>query len=144
MTARQSVKVADLSSRVAVCSMKDVVEQNGQMELRRKEIATLWACVRPNTVSMSFISPYGYAALEAADRRTHTVIIRRKTYLDITSAAWVYEQKRITPPLWYKVLGYYEEGCWLVLPVHLQEHSDQAQPPQSDLMLRPQQSKIQL
>jgi len=100
MTQKQTIKISDLSSRVAVCSMKDVVEQNGQMELRRKEIATLWACVRPNTTSMSFMSPYGYATMETADRRTHFIYIRRKTYLDITTAAWIYEQRRVTPPLY--------------------------------------------
>jgi len=142
MTQRQTVKISDLNSRVAVCSMKDVVEQNGQMELRRKEIATLWACIRPNTTSMSFISPYGYATMETADRRTHKIYIRRKTYLDITTAAWIYEQRRITAPLWYKVLGFYEEDCWLIMPVHLQEHSDQAQPPVGDL--QPQPSKVLL
>jgi len=122
--------------------MKDVVEKDGQMELRRKEIATLWACVRPNTTTMSFISSQGYAIREAFDNRTHNIYIRRKTYLDISSAAWVYEQRRITAPLWYKVLGYYEEDCWIIMIVHLQEHSDRAQPPTGDL--RPQPSKVVL
>jgi len=142
MTQKQTIKISDLSSRVAVCSMKDVVEQNGQMELRRKEIATLWACVRPNTTSMSFMSPYGYATMETADRRTHFIYIRRKTYLDITTAAWIYEQRRVTPPLWYKVLGYYEEGCWITMPVHLQERSDLAQPPVGNLHAQP--SRVRL
>jgi head-tail adaptor len=142
MTQRETIKISDLSSRVAVCSMKDVVEQNGQMELRRKEIAKLWACIRPNTSTMSFMSSYGYAVLEPADRKTHNIYIRRKTYLDITSAAWVYEQRRITAPLWYKVLGFYEEDCWIVMATHLQERSDQAQPPQGDLS--PQPSKVLL
>jgi len=142
MTQRSTIKISDLSSRVAICSMKDVVEQNGQMALTRKEVATLWACVRPNTSSVSFISPYGYATKERADLKSHMIYIRRKTYLDITTAAWVYEQRRITPPLWYKVLGYYEEDCWLVLGVHLQEHSDLAQPPVGDLRAQP--SKVVL
>ena len=142
MTQRSTIKISDLSSRVAVCSMKDVVEKNGQMELSRKEIATLWACVRPNTTSMSFISPYGYATMENADRKTHSIFIRRKTYLDITTAAWIYEKRRVTPPLWYKVLGYYEEDCWIVMPVHLQERSDLAQPPIGELRAQP--SKVLL
>jgi head-tail adaptor len=124
--------------------MKDVVEQNGHMELTRKEIATLWAAIRPNTTSMSFMSPYGYAVQETADRRTHKIYIRRKTYLDITSAAWIYEYKRVTAPLWYKVLGYYLEDEWIIMPVHLQERSDLAQPPQSETVLRPQPSKVLL
>ena len=142
MTQRRTVRITDLNSRVAVCSMKDVVEKNGQMELSRKEIATLWACIRPETSAGSFLSPYGYATLERKDLRTHKIFIRRKTYLDITTAAWIYEQKRITAPIWYKVLGYYEEDCWIVMPVHLQERSDEAQPPVGDLRAQP--SKVVL
>jgi head-tail adaptor len=142
MTQRSTVRASDLRNRVAICSMKDVVDVNGQMELRRKEIATLWACIRPNTTTMSFMSPYGYATMEAANYRTHKIFIRRKSYLDITTAAWVYEQRRITAPVWYKVLGFYEEEEWLVMPVHLQERSDQAQPPQGNLQSQP--SKVVL
>src|SRR5262245_61687782 len=107
MTQKGAIKISDLSSRIALCTMQDVVEQkDGQMELRRKEVARLWACIRANTYTSSFLSPYGYYAKpEKADLQTHTVTIRRRTYLEITSAAWVYEERRITAPIWYKVLG---------------------------------------
>src|SRR5262245_59721101 len=147
MTSKVEVKISDLNCRVVLCTMQDIVEQDGQMALRRQEVARIWASIKVSSISfasaMSFMSAQGYASVDNPDRVTHKIVIRRQSYLDVTSAAWIYEERRITAPRWYKVLGfYYWEGNWIVIPVHLQERSDQAQPPQSDLRARP--SKVSL
>jgi hypothetical protein len=123
--------------------MKDVVETNGQMEMVRNEVATIWACIRPQTSAFSAISQYGYSSTLQPTQPSHKVFIRRKSYLDISNAAWVYEHKRVTSQIWYKVVGYYLEDEWLVLAGHLHERSDGAQPPKSALMT-PQQVKVPL
>lgn len=139
---RFAPKIAHLKSRIALCTMEDVVVNNGDMELRRKEVAWLWARITASPIVMSDLSPYGYPVKENFDRQTHRVMIRRQTYLDITSAAWVYEQRRITPPRWFKVLGFADIQQWIFLTVHLQERSELAQPPMSSLDPRP--SKVSL
>ncbi|TAI61584.1 hypothetical protein [Bradyrhizobium sp. Leo170] len=124
-------KIANFSHRVALCTMKDVVDQGGTMVLARPAVAWVWAGIRQPRPS--FMSPYGYAVLEEADRVTHIITIRGNAGIDITSAAWVYEKFRISPPRWYKVVGFSDVDRWIRLACRLVERSDTAQPSQSEL-----------
>ena len=65
--------------------------------------------------------------------KSHVVTIRKQTNVDITSAAWVYEERRISPPIWYKVLGFAERGNFIEISDHLHERSEQTQKPHGDL-----------
>jgi hypothetical protein len=74
---------------------------------------------------------------------TGDVTILAQLRLDITSAAWVFEERRKSPPRWYKVLGYSEHGTRFIdIAVHLYEKSEQEQPPRGDLAAVP--SKVLL
>ncbi|KRR21355.1 hypothetical protein CQ14_06815 [Bradyrhizobium lablabi] len=126
-------KISDLRNRISLCTMQDVVEEGGVMTLARIEIATVWAAIYAQPHLPSFISPYGYAIKENADRRTHLITVRYKVDLDLTSAAWVYEVRRKSPPRWYKVLGFYDNENWIVMHCHLVQRSERATPPQSKL-----------
>ncbi|MGY3615669.1 phage head completion protein [Bradyrhizobium sp. USDA 10063] len=125
-------KISDLRNRVSLCTMHDVVEQGGVMTLSRTSIASVWAAIYAQPHLQSFISPYGYAIQEKAERPTHLITVRYKVDLDFTSAAWVYEERRKSPPRWYKVLGFYDNENWIVIHAHLVQRSEQASPPQSN------------
>jgi hypothetical protein len=97
-----------------------------------------WAAIKMAKSLPSFLSPMGYAISESTESPTHSIIIRNLTDLEITSAAWVYEEKRKSAPRWYKFLGFSEEwDNWLLLRTHLVERSDKAQPPVDKLRAQP-------
>jgi head-tail adaptor len=131
------VNIGDLRHRIALCSMKDVVEKDGMMSLSRVDIVRLWANVQAQNWMSSFISRAGYATQEGAHSPTHLITIRNQSWIEITSAAWVYEEKLKSAPRWYKVLGFTDAGDWLRLTTHLVERSDKAQPPVSGLRAQP-------
>ena len=71
--------------------------------------------------------------MEEADRVTHIITIRGATEVDITSAAWVYEEFRKSPPRWYKVVGFSDVDRWIRMTCRLVERSDDAQPSENEL-----------
>lgn len=128
--AKPKIKIADLSHRVALCSMHDVVDDQGHMRLIREVVSWQWAQIDAALNLVSFLSPQGYAFMDSNNAwASHRVILRGASGLEITSAAWVYEQRRKSAPRWYKVLGFTESDNWLLLSTHLMERSDQATPP---------------
>ncbi|MBO4228445.1 hypothetical protein [Bradyrhizobium neotropicale] len=124
-------KIANFTHRVALCTTKDVVDQNGTMVLVRPAVAWLWAGIRQPRPS--FMSPCGYTILEEADRVTHIITIRGSGGFEITSAAWVYETFLKSPPRWYKVLGFSDVDRWVRLTCRLVESSDTAQASHNEL-----------
>ena len=132
-----STKISDLRNRISLCTMRDVVEDGGVMTLARDNIATVWARVYAQPHLPSFISPYGYAVQESSDRPTHLITVRYKIDLDISSAAWVYEVRRKSPPRWYKILGFAEREDFITMHAHLVESSDLAPPPRNQLSAEP-------
>src|SRR5262245_15057153 len=135
-------KIATLTHWVALCTMEDVVDNNGQMELTRRPVTWLWAEITMQWNLPSFIGRNGYAIQETQDRSTHHISIRAGSGLIVTSAAWVYEERRKSPPRWYKVIGFGEADEYIVLTTHLLEMSDKAQPPTNTLSPRPQGVKL--
>ena len=135
-------KIGELSHRVALCTMQDVVRSGDTMELARVPVVWLWASVKAQFNMDSFISRQGFAIKELSDRVTHRIWIRSQVGLDITSAAWVYETFFKSAPRWYKVVGVSETDRWLALATHLVEKSDLASPTRGSL--GPQPSAIPL
>jgi len=130
--------MATMRHRVVLCSMRDVVEKNGIMELTRTEVVETWARVRPFVTfgaKGAFISPAGYHILDPDYHQSHWIAIRFQHHLDITSAAWVYEARRKSTPRWFKVLGVIEteDKRWYEIAVHLHERSDDAPKPVNNL-----------
>ena len=135
-------RIADLEHYVALCTTKDVIVDGATMELRREAVVWTWARIQSYYGFPMFHSPAGYAVLDPRTKITHGITVRLGLNIEVTSAAWVYEEPLKTPPRWYKVLGFSEPGQHVVLMVRLQEKSDAALPPLSDLS--PQPSRVEL
>jgi hypothetical protein len=132
------VRIKELKFRIAVCSANDVVEQDGTMTLRRVVKVRLWAKIKHSPFRPSFMTPEGYAVLERYNNwETHKIWVRAGAGLVVSTAAWVYEERLQAPPRWYKVLGFVEDGHWLMLSCHLVERSDQVKPPVGGLQAVP-------
>lgn len=128
--AKPKIKISDLSHRVALCTMHDVVSERGNMLLIRKPVRYIWAQIDAALNLPSFITAAGYAYLESKNAwGTHRVIIRAQSHVEAGAMAWVYEEKRKTSPRWYKVLGFTESDNWTIFITHLVERSEQAVAP---------------
>ena len=143
----KDTSIAQLKHRVTLCTMHDVVEDSGRMALTRKEVVETWARIRPFATfgaKGAFISQAGYHVLDPHLHQSHWISIRVQHRVDITSMAWIYEERRKAMPRWFKILGVIEDEDkrWYELAVHLYERSDTAQPPRTTLSPVP--SKIAL
>jgi hypothetical protein len=83
--------IASLRHRIKLCSMKDVVERNGEMSLTRAEVLECWAGIEAYRNFPNFVGAAGYVILDPHVHKSHVITIRRQTNVDITSAAWIYE-----------------------------------------------------
>lgn len=122
--------IADLIHKVALCSMDDVVEKNGVMSLTRVDAFRCWA--RIDLITTSLFSKEGFSVGETKEKRSHRIVIRGRTDTLISSAAWVYQEKLISQPTWYKVLGtgdVHGDGRFTFLDVRVYEVSDNAAKP---------------
>lgn len=130
-------KIANFNHRIALCTMLDVVNNNGEMTLTRRPVAWLWAGIRQPRGS--FVGASGYAIMEDANKwLSHIITFRMQAQLSVSSAAWVYEELRLSPPRWYKILGFIDQDRWVRLNCRLHERSDFVTPPYSPLAAEPQ------
>lgn len=127
---RTQINIREFKHRVALCSMKDVVEEGGIMTLTRQDVYHCWAKI---TVYLkSLFSKEGYSIKQNENDRTHHIFIRNRRDIDITSAAWVYEERLQSPPRWFKVIGIFdqsEDGEYIAIDARLVEKSMDISPP---------------
>lgn len=100
--------IAQFKHRVAVCSMRDVVTEDGQMSLSRKDVYHCWAAIFPKAQSM--FSGDGDAIRQSRETRTHKIVIRFRRDIDFTQAAWFYEERLQSGARWFKLLKMVEQG----------------------------------
>lgn len=120
-----------LSHRVTVCSMQDVVDENGTMTLRRKEAFDSWAAIEPKKGAQ--FSVEGVAIRQNRDARTHVICMRNRRDTDISSAAWIYEERRQSSPRWFKIINHHnydEQSEFWKFDCRLVERSDDAERPE--------------
>jgi hypothetical protein len=127
----------ELKWRIALCTQRDVVVNGSTMELRRVGVILGWARIKSYYGLPAFVGHQGFTIVDAATRATHAITVRMGYYLDYASAAWVYEERLISPPRWYKILGFSESGNWVTLTTRMVEKSDDALPPHSDFSPQP-------
>jgi head-tail adaptor len=133
--ATKKIRIAELKHHVALCSMKDVVTEGGEMVLIRSDVLKIWCKIESRSASFASPSMYGqagYAILENRDRQTHVITMPMRRDFDISSAAWIYEQRLQSGARWYKVLGIRElneDGQYMVLSARLIERGDDLTPP---------------
>jgi head-tail adaptor len=123
--------VADLKHRITLCSQRDVVS-GGTLELNRVKVFDTWAMIRP--VTSSAFSRDGFTVKDAQDQQTHEIVMRYRVNYDITVAAWVYEERRKSPPRWFRVIRVVnmdEASQFISLKCKLYESNDDAPTPET-------------
>jgi len=124
--------ISKLKHFVTMCSMHDVVTQDGMMSLSREGIFSTWAEILPKRATQFGVS--GYAIQEPKASRTHIIVTRYRADVDISSAAWFFENRRLSPPRWFKIIGgveYSECGLFFISDVMLIERGDLVTRPSS-------------
>lgn len=124
----KKLSIASLKHRVAFCSMEDVVVENAEMRLTRKDVYHGWACIEPKSASQFSVS--GFTIKESTEKQTHEIYTRERRDINITSAAWFFEERLQASPRWYKILSYKDDGeGWWCFKCHLVERSDEISRP---------------
>lgn len=146
--AKPKIKTSDLSHRVALCTMHDVVTEDGKMVFVRTPVQFIWAQVDAALNLPIYMTGKGYSFRESQDAwYSHRVIIRSQSHIEASCMAWVYEEKRRTSPRWYKLLGFTESDNWTLLITHLVERAEDmkpVEPPIPRFSLRASQSAVAL
>jgi head-tail adaptor len=133
---KSKISVAALRHRISLCTMQDVVVDGDEMRLTRKEVFGAWAAIEAKRGSM--FAQGGVVIQESLDVQSHLITIRYRYDYAISSAAWVYEERRKSEPRWYKVLSVKDTTSeWWVLSCRLVEKSDFVSQPQPDAPANP-------
>lgn len=123
-------KIAALKHRIALCRMEDVVTQDGEMHLTRKDVFHAWA--RIEAKQGSAFSPAGYSVDEPRTTKTHEIYIRYRSDMEISAMAWIFEERLKSSPRWFKILkvsDYMEDGQWWCFKCRIVERSDDVTEP---------------
>jgi hypothetical protein len=127
---KRNTHIPALKNRITLCSMQDIVDDGGTMQLTRTAaLKTVWADVQPTkpnffSTKPSFLSVEGRGIIDDANKPTHTIYMRPNHTLNLTTAAWVYEERRVSSPRWYKIIGMLEEETGTEITCRLVERSD--------------------
>lgn len=123
------ISIAALCHRVSLCTMNDVVTDAEGMRLTRTGVFGAWAAIEAKRGSM--YAPGGVVIEESREVQSHLITIRYRYDFEISSAAWIFEEPRKSPPRWYKILAVKETSCdWWVLSCRIVEKSDLVSRPQ--------------
>lgn len=124
MTQRNSKGISTLRDRIKICTMQDVVIDNDRMELSRVSAIESWAGIEQK--SGSNFTTEGYAVKPDVEKQTHIITIRTRYDVDYTTAAWIYDQRRLSAPRWFKVLKYTEKMQFTIFSCRIFERSSNA------------------
>lgn len=108
MAASAHYTIADFKHRIAICSMQDVVEENGVMSLVRKDVYHAWAKIIP--MAQSLFNRDGDSVKQSREVRTHKIVIRFRRDIDFTVAAWIYEERLQSGSRWFKMISAVDQG----------------------------------
>ncbi|MGL5736574.1 MAG: phage head completion protein [Beijerinckiaceae bacterium] len=100
--------IADFKHRIVMCSSQDVVSADGEMTLNKVSAWEAWAHVEE--MRGSYFSREGYAIKEGRESPSHKICIRYRQDKEISSAAWIYEERRKSSPRWFKILEVRDVG----------------------------------
>jgi head-tail adaptor len=124
--------ISEMRNRIILCSQDDVIDDNGMMRLTRQGIAKSWANIEAidTTVNSSIMTRDGYESNQKSNTPTHKITIRSRREINISMAAWIYEERRKSSPRWYKVTSATEDDPYTRINARLWERSDSAIQPQ--------------
>lgn len=110
--------------RVHVCRNEDVVV-DGQLIFQRRSLFEGWAMIDPRRTQT--FGADGHSIYEERDRRTHFIRMRYNPDVEYSVAAWLYEERRKSPPRWFKILfsgDEYETSQYWKFECRLMERGD--------------------
>lgn len=99
--------IADFKHRIRLCTMSDVVINETEISLNREMRTHCWAKIEESRGS-AFAS--GVVVGESREKESHKITVRYNADLLVSVYAWVYEERRKSPPRWYKVLSVRDVG----------------------------------
>ena len=95
-------QIRKLRHRVHLCSQGDVMNEDGQLVLKRKGVQSMWAGIEPKKANR--FSAMG-ANIDKSRSKTHVIYTRYHPDIDVTSMAWIYEERAKSAPRWFQVLN---------------------------------------
>jgi hypothetical protein len=96
------MSISSMRHKLLLCRQQDVVLAGGDLTLGRQEVAWVWAQI--NEKAASTFSPHGAVMGDSRNVRTHQIMIRYRPLLNLSIMAWLYEERRISSPRWFKII----------------------------------------
>lgn len=131
MLFRSKLKVSDFRHMLILCSQNDVVMKNGMLAVKKIGVMPVRCKIEQKASSM--FSPHGATMKDSSDSRTHQVTMRYHPEINISAMAWLYEERLISPPRWFKILkvGQTEDqgSLFYIVDARITERSDFAATP---------------
>ena len=127
------VSIGSRKHRIVVCASRDNIESSDTVSIVRRGVFDGWAAIELKR-SSSF-SREGFSIQQGSEVVTHFVTMNYRPDVDITNAAWLYEERRVSPPRWFKIIRYGEldERFWR-FEARLVEKSEDAPKPKAVLL----------
>lgn len=127
---KKRIPISAFRHRLQLCSQTDVV-QNGSLFLAREGVRAVRATVVPKKAST--FSRQGAATKDSRNARTHVITVRHFDDLSISAYAWLFEERRKSPPRWFKILSVVETEAsgtrYYIFDCRLTEITDNAPKP---------------
>lgn len=119
--------------RVYLCTQNDVVVDNGTLVLIREKVKPMWAEIFNKPEKGTLFTPDGFAYKDTKETHSHRIRVLYDWRYNISNLAWIYEERRKSPPRWFKIIGLDQtEGQgtqYFMFYVRLTERSDEAVKP---------------
>ncbi|MGL5734765.1 MAG: phage head completion protein [Beijerinckiaceae bacterium] len=123
--------ISKLRHRLTLCRQEDVISGPDDMRLNRTGIVLAWASIEAKKAST--FSPFGAAMKEGGQGRTHLIKMRYRPDLNISSMAWLYEERLQSSPRWFKILAVNQSeqsgSPYFILDCRLIERGDNSAAP---------------
>lgn len=125
-----NVSVGSRKHRIVVCASRDNIESADTVSIVRRGVFEGWAAIELKR-SSSF-SREGFSIQQGSEIATHYVTMNYRPDVDITNAAWLYEERLVSPPRWFKIIRYGElDARYWRFEVRLVEKSEDAPRPKT-------------
>lgn len=129
------MELAHLRHRLVLCRQDDVISSETGFQLRREEVKTVLASITEK--SGSPFTKAGFA--HSGNERTHIIMIRYRSSINLSEMAWLYEKRVKSSPRWFKILSVGQtEDCsteYWNINAKLVERSDEAIKPANPVVI---------
>jgi len=126
---RKKLNIADRRSRVTLCSSDDVVEENGDLYMKREGHYAAWAAIQPIRATQFGGLGYEISNGDIGAKYTHSIAIKFRADIDFTIWAWVFRERRKSGAQWFRVLATTDDEAFFYLYCQLYERGENMIPP---------------